>query len=262
MAPRHHRSAAESSDDEAPEAVTFGSSKQTAKGDQQSIQQYHIAEKQRLKEKNRAIDRALKERSAKTKQGRPAKRSRNQAFPSEEHGSDEDEDEDNDTGGHGPTREALEDRMARAMKDAEEESDLEGEHDDEMSDEEGQGSSVSEEASSGEEDSEEDMDDNEENVSGDGSDDEDEDEDMASESADDEDLLSPSSAKTGNYLPEHLFKSALKKPNKIVFNEVEDVQERHSQSMKPKKRKRPGHSSKDIIVGFVITSILNEVMMF
>ena len=51
---------------EAPETVSFGTSKKAAKGAQGALQQHHTAQKQE-KGENRAIYRASKNRSANTK---------------------------------------------------------------------------------------------------------------------------------------------------------------------------------------------------
>ena len=56
-----------SSDDEAPEALSFSSSRQAAKAQDEALQQFHATEKQKLKDRRRERDRVLKERKAQAK---------------------------------------------------------------------------------------------------------------------------------------------------------------------------------------------------
>ncbi|THH28605.1 hypothetical protein EUX98_g5576 [Antrodiella citrinella] len=123
----------QSSDDEAPEAVTFNTLKKTVKGEEAAVQKHRAAEKQKRKEKNRIRDAALKERAAKTK-----------GDAKKDVQSEEEKD------GAGPSE--LELRMARAMKEAAAES---GEEDD---DEEMEGDEESEQPSDEDDSEEEDSD--------------------------------------------------------------------------------------------------------
>ncbi|PIL24116.1 hypothetical protein GSI_13868 [Ganoderma sinense ZZ0214-1] len=266
MAKRSRQVAHDSSDDEAPETVSFGTSKKAAKGEQDALQQHHTAQKQKQKEKNRALDQALKDRSANTKgkskalvagSGKQSKEA--EATPSENEGSDGDEAEEGTHGG--PSREELEERMARAMMEAEDESgseegdegfagsgedvEMDGE-DEEMSDEE-----------DGSEDEDEDEDEDEESLEegqSDGDADEDGDEEMGSEDEDeDEDESVPSArpsnaSQKGDYLPDHLFKSAFSHAGKkIVFDDDDPLPV--VDASPPRKRKRTKRASKDILLG-------------
>ncbi|KAM5543973.1 hypothetical protein V8D89_002590 [Ganoderma adspersum] len=255
MAKRSRQVSHDSSDDEAPEAVSFGTSKKAAKGAQDALQQHHTAQKQKQKEKNRAIDRALKDRAANTKgKGKAVvvesdKQSKKaEATLSEDEESDVGDAEQGMRGG--PSRKELEERMARAMMEAEGESgseddqgfagsgdsvDMDGE-DEEMSDEE-----------DGSEDEDEDED---EDLLDEGQSGGDEDEEMGSED-EDEDASSTrplSAPRKDDYLPDHLFKSALSHAGtKIVFDD--DVPLPSTDTSAPRKRKRTKRTSKDILLG-------------
>lgn len=244
---------------EAPESVSFGSSKKAVKGDQHALRQHHVAAKQKQKEKNRAIDRALKHRAAKTKHTGPTMKDAGKRR-AENLRSDEEEDSgDGENGeGEGPTRAQLEDRMARAMRDAEEESESEGESsafegfaegDEEIADVfaggSGDGNISVEEDETGD-----DMDDLGEQLSDDDDDEaETEDEWVVSASEVNQD------ARSRNYLPDHLFKSALTTKRKIIFGERENGPGACSHSP-PRKRRRPNSASKDIILGYVLACAL------
>ncbi|RDX49465.1 hypothetical protein OH76DRAFT_532811 [Lentinus brumalis] len=240
MPTRTKHTAAESSDDEAPEAVSFGSSKKAAQGEREAVQQFHASEKQKRKEKNRAVDRALKGRSVKGKG-----KAKDTANEDGDSGSDE------DAGEGGPSREDLEARMARAMMEADDE-DLEeeggesafgglsGEEDVEMAEDEVGMSDAEEESVDGDEDE--------------GELEEDEDDEMDSGNVEDEEEVDltakqPTSSKR-NYLPDHLFKSALSsapsKSSKIVFD---DSSRDSPPPSTHRKRKRRQQSSKDVILG-------------
>ena len=123
MAKRSREVSHDSSDDEAPEAVSFGTSKKAAKGAQDALQQHHTAQKQKQKEKNRAIDRALKDRSANTK-GKGKAVAVGNGKQSKKVDATLEEDEESELGDEeegveeGPSRKELEERMARAMMEA------------------------------------------------------------------------------------------------------------------------------------------------
>ncbi|RPD56503.1 hypothetical protein L226DRAFT_531358 [Lentinus tigrinus ALCF2SS1-7] len=255
MPKKLQRTASESSDDEAPEAVSFGSSKKSAKGERDAVEQFNASEKLKRKEKNRAIDHALKERSATSKgmgKGKARDLGKNVAS------SDEEDEEGSDEGGGegGPSRRDLEARMARAMMEADEEDDEED------------GSAF--EGFSGEEDVEmeggEDQSEDDDMVDGKEAFDEDEDEEETEQDVDDEmgagseedeeedeevgfPTKLPTSSKR-NYLPDHLFKSALSKTSskgsKIIFD---DTSRPSPPPSKQQKRKRTKSSPKDILLG-------------
>ncbi|KAK7689651.1 hypothetical protein QCA50_007444 [Cerrena zonata] len=117
-------SSPEPSDNEAPEAVSFDSEKQAAKGRATVVQQFHAQEKQKKKEKNRQRDQALKERAS--SRPKPDTKGKSKAVVLD----DQIEDEDVEATASGP-HDDLEARMERAMKEAadEFESDLEDDED-------------------------------------------------------------------------------------------------------------------------------------
>ncbi|KAI0367311.1 hypothetical protein BV20DRAFT_1054941 [Pilatotrama ljubarskyi] len=275
MAKRKQTQGSDSSDDEAPVAVSFGTSKKAAKGEQDAVRQFQAAQQLKQKEKNRALDRKLKERAANVKgkgKARDAgsshweKATRGKgAAEGDSEGEDGSEREHDD-----PGRSALEERMARAMREAEEEDSDELDEDEEGSAFEGfsgEGMQVEEgdgeESAEGDDDGEEDEDEDEmsdEEAEGDRQDDageSDEDEEMGSESEEDEDEEDeqPSSAKRPaqkqNYLPDHLFKSALSsaaRNTKIKFAD-EDSAPSRAPTSPPRKRRHAKRPAKDIILG-------------
>ena len=265
MAKRSKQVSHDSSDDEAPEAVSFGTSKKTAKGEQDALQQHHASQKQKKKEKNRAIDRALKDRSANAKGkgkavgDRSGKVVKKAASPSdeEESGSDDAEESTQD----GPSRKDLEERMARAMMEAEGESGSEeddeeftGFGDDVEMDGEDEEMSDDAEESGGEDDDEDEESLDEAQSDGD----EDENEGMGSEDEDDdeeqeaEESTRPLSApRKDDYLPDHLFEAALSHTGKkIVFDEDPLPS---PQASRPQKRQRTKRTSEDILLGCAYT---------
>ncbi|KAI0329332.1 hypothetical protein GY45DRAFT_1325101 [Cubamyces sp. BRFM 1775] len=268
MVKRKHQDDASSSDDDAPEAFSFGTSKKAAKGEQEAVRQFHASQKLKQKEKNRAIDRKLKERATEGRGKGKAKEigASHWEKATRGKGSAQQDSEDEDGSGAGEEdsgRDALEERMARAMREAEEEDSdideegsafggLSGEEaamDDQDIEEEDEEMIEGEEGEDGEDDEEDEEDFDEE---------EDEDEEMTSESEDEiEDDVEPTSssrlsAKNRNYLPDHLFKSALSKAatqnTKIKFDEEESAPARAPASP-PRKRRRAKRAEKDIVLG-------------
>ena len=248
-------------DSDAPEAVSFGASKKTARGERDAVQRFHAEEKLKAKEKNRARDAALKARAASSKvqgkrkaaeEGRSAKRVRVEA---EDDGSDDGEDgADSEGATGGPSRQELEARMARAMMDAEDE------EDEDRSD----GHSALGELSDGEADTEDEdeMDEDADEDTDEGGEDDgtSDDENMVSEEEedqDDDDDDEASRQKT-NYLPDHLFKTALSnstpKSSKITFDN--DTPSRIPPSKKPRRRKGP----KDIVLGYGTSRVMVTVV--
>ncbi|OBZ78006.1 hypothetical protein A0H81_01657 [Grifola frondosa] len=221
----------ESSDDDAPEAFSFGSSKKTAKGAQDAVQRFHAAEKLKQKEKNRERDRALKERSAQANAKRKAGaagKSKVKKLPIVESESEGDEDAE------GGERDDLETRMERAMREAEEESSS-----DEDAAEDHSGGSDEDDVES-RSDADED-----EQMSLDGNAEED---DEMSESGGDEDEVptAPKSRTNPNYLPDHLFKSAFSQASQSSSAKRPAA---HAPKAPPKKRKRTKRGSQDIVLG-------------
>lgn len=240
MAPRSPTP--EQSDDDAPEALSFGSSKQAAKGAQDAVAQAQRAEKLKQKQRNRERDAALKQRKeqAKERAGAPVQAGkRRKVVP--------DAEDDESSGGESSgAQDDLQTRMERAMREAAEES---SEDADMGGEDESAGSS------SGEEDDE---------MHAEGSeDDEDSDSEMLEDQADDsdgdEDEIEPpreikSSAKS-KYLPDHLFKTAFAKPPP-----AETETKTSSSTQRPtKKRKRAKRSGKDIVLGCAASTVLSLV---
>ncbi|TCD61191.1 hypothetical protein EIP91_008797 [Steccherinum ochraceum] len=215
MAPSPH-----SSDDEAPEAVSFNSSKKTTKNEQAAVQKHHATEKQKRKEKNRNRDKALKERAAVAQVVLRRKGKATAEGKSE-----------------------LEARMERAMRDAEGESDEEDEDTDELEEDVALGSD------------EEFEDTSEDAVMDDAGSINEEDGDEA-EDDDDDDEETPISQttrrqppkSTPNYLPDHLFASAFSQPQSHTSS-PKQLSKRKPKEQSTKKRKRSKKSSKDIVVG-------------
>ncbi|KAI0828493.1 hypothetical protein BC628DRAFT_1362897 [Trametes gibbosa] len=260
MSKRKHTEDDSSSEYDAPETFSFGSSKKAAKGEEEAVRQFQAAEQRKQKERNRAIDRKLKARAAEGKGKAKAKNedastthwakaTRGKGVAEDFSQDDADEGEDDGLG-----RSALEERMARAMREADEED----------SDEDGEGSAFEGFAAhdadmEGVADNDETEDVSAENDESeeDDSEDEDEDEDMASQSEGDEEEdedLQPSSSKSAfqkrNYLPEHLFKTALSavQNTKIKFDDESSLPSR-TRASPPRKRRRAKRSNKDIILG-------------
>ncbi|KAI9057697.1 hypothetical protein FKP32DRAFT_1597909 [Trametes sanguinea] len=267
MAKRKITNDSGSSDDEAPETFSFGTSKKAAKGEEVAVRQFHAAQKLKQKEKNRAIDRKLKERAADSKGKAKAKDAALSHWEKATKGkgaADRDSDDGEGSGGEeGAARSALEERMARAMREAEEEdSELDGEasasddlsgEDVDMDEAEGFGEEF------GDEDEEFDEEGDEEDSEEEGEEDEVEDEDMASEDDEDESeseedhqsSYSNPSKQNRNYLPDHLFKFALShatpRNNKITFDDEDSLPSRAPASLH--KRRRAKRSAKDILLG-------------
>ncbi|OSC98893.1 hypothetical protein PYCCODRAFT_1374221 [Trametes coccinea BRFM310] len=268
MAKRKHTNDSGSSDDEAPETFSFGTTKKAAKGEEDAVRQFHAAQKLKQKEKNRAMDRKLKERAADSKGKGKAKDVALSHWEKATKGkgaADRDtEGEGSDGGEDGAARSALEERMARAMREAEEEdSELEGEGSgsEELSAEdvdmdEAEGLDEDDDEESGEEGGELDEEDDEERFEEEGEEDEDEDMSSAEDEDESEEERQPSSSKSlkqnRNYLPDHLFKSALSNPTarntKITFDDEDSVPSRNPTSP-AHKRRRAKRSAKDIVLG-------------
>ncbi|GJE99038.1 hypothetical protein PsYK624_152760 [Phanerochaete sordida] len=203
------------SDDEAPEAFSFGASKKSAEGEERALQQFHAAEKQKLKEKRRQKDRVLKERKAQST-GKGKGKAREIAFT--------EEDEESEAESAAPERDDLEARMERAMREAQAEMDEEDGDDDEDFEMGGMQSEEDEEDGSGQE----------EEV----------------ESADEE--PSPAQSRTAqkkDYLPDHLFASAFSQLPSDDTPKSKSKSKKRAASPPTKKRKRVQKSAKDLVVG-------------
>lgn len=227
----------ESSDDEAPEAFSFTSSKKSVQSEAQALQQFHAEEKQKLKEKRRQRDRTLKERKAEAK-GKGKGKSATAVVEDE---SEEDEAEGRKAGG---STDELEARMERAMREAQAESGEDGEGGDfdmEDVDEESEGSESEHE--SGEEDQDAQM----------NSDSENEEEENQAIPAKPKRPSAKESQSTQNkdYLPEHLFASAFSHLPTQTDSQTKHKSKKRAASPPTKKRKRVKKASKDVVVGYV-----------
>lgn len=255
----------DSSDDEAPEAFSFGQSKQAAKGEQNARQQFEAEQRRKLKQKNRERDRVLKERATQVKgtaKAAPGRKGKGVA-------REEDEDESADEGGSAP-RDDLEARMERAMREAAEESGEEeefsgfaperesGDEDaasglgeaDEDEDEDGDGDSDLEGSHATHSDEDEDA-----------SDDGDEDEDQLSEGedaepSDEEDAAHERNVSNSDYLPDHLFKAAF---SATAASSKRKANGDQGPQPPPKKRKRASRPGRDILVGYVFSHASSDV---
>ncbi|KAI0266454.1 hypothetical protein BC834DRAFT_843066 [Gloeopeniophorella convolvens] len=239
MAPAKHISANDSgSDSDAPEAVTLSNSASAAKGRDRALKEFHTAEKQKARERNRRRDERLKAQ-AEGRRRTPATMGQSK-LDAEDH-----EEEDNEGGSDEDAR--LHARMARAMGDAEWGSDESG------AESEGEWGGVGgpgEERLRGvsaDEDEDEDVgmsEDEEYSGAEDGTD-----EDMGgkegSESDEDEDdaTLEPLSSK---YLPDHLFTAALSKPRPA---ETKRTSQATPQARPVRKRRRVHPRAKDVVLG-------------
>ncbi|OCH91743.1 hypothetical protein OBBRIDRAFT_886749 [Obba rivulosa] len=243
-----HAAHSESSDDEAPEALSFGQSKRAAKGEQNARQQLEAEQKQKLKQKNRERDRVLKERAAQVKEKEKAFTGRKGRRVAREEDPDESADE-----APRPPQDDLESRMERAMREAAEESDEDekgfGGFDPEReSDEDGASlSGHSEEEEDGEEGGSH-VDGNDAVHVDEGEDISDEDEQGSEdEEPSDEDATSDQHLPNDDYLPDHLFQDAF---SAIATSSSKRKASESRSSQRPvKKRKRPSQLGRDILVG-------------
>ena len=207
------------SDDEAPESVSFGSSKQRAREDENALQNFRTQEKRNKKEKNRERDRKFKERAVQS--GKSGKAKSEEEQPA---GSDGDEED------AGPSRSDLEERMARAMKEADEES-----------------------ASGSESESDEGLLRSKKGVERDGSGDssQDESEDVGSDSEasnlSEEEEEEDEHPKSSKYLPDHIFASAFSEPT--LPNPTSKRKQLGEDGPRKAKKRRTKKSSKDVVVG-------------
>ncbi|KZT71093.1 hypothetical protein DAEQUDRAFT_810093 [Daedalea quercina L-15889] len=251
MAPRRAGSTSESEDD-APEAFSFNSSKRAAKGADHALQRFQEEEKRKRKEANRERDRRLKER-AKGKEAATTKREGKQLVrESGEEGENEGEAED------GP-RDELEERMQRAMREAELESDEEDAEEEEeewggIGDGAGEDDASHGSDSQGGSDSEDEIDDDEdENAASDDTGDADETPSEAGSPEPDSEEPAPrkKAPSAPTYLPDHLFKVAFSQSVSSSKRRLDVEDEPADSSSRPRKkqRKRAKRPGKDITVG-------------
>lgn len=208
-------SSSEPEDSDSPEVFSLLQSKKTAESQNDSLKKARAAEKKSRKEKNRARDQKLKERAETTK-----KKPRST--------SDED---------------AIDARMEKAMRDADEETDEEmvsDGHTREISDEDGSESSSASEIDEEEQESDE----------------------MASEDSEESEAGSDinrisfksSNERLGqNYLPEHLFTSAFT-PERLPASTSKST----SSATKTRKpvNKNGNKTPKDLILGYLLVFLL------
>ncbi|KAI0084591.1 hypothetical protein BDY19DRAFT_970042 [Irpex rosettiformis] len=224
-----------SSDDESPEAFSFSASKKAAKGEAQALNEFHVQEKKKLKDRRRVRDRNLKERKVQSQAANPKQRSKGKekAVDSVDEGEHEE-------------RSELEARMERAMREADEESNDDDDDDSDFKDGENDASfpmeGIEDDDSSGEDN---------DNSEGD------EEMDASSESGDEEKEGETSSSKSSSrsqkldYLPDHLFASAFAQPKPISSKSKAKGKSKQSDSnlSTKKKRKQSKRSAKDLAVG-------------
>ncbi|KAI0916520.1 hypothetical protein AcV5_002988 [Taiwanofungus camphoratus] len=244
----HQRASVNESDDDAPEVFSFGSSRKAAQGEQDSLQQFRLAEKSKQKQKNRERDRVLKERAeqakarAKTKGKAKEVENRRVTRAAED---DESEGKPQRNGG----RDDLEARMERAMREAAEESDsdsgMEGPGSRQGSpaddSETGDGDGTREENSEGARD---------EDVMSEVNEDEDDAEEGLSDNGEEESSPPSRFSASHNYLPDHVFESAFSTMSGPSLSSRRSPPTATLKST-PKKRKRVKRSSKDMIIGYV-----------
>ncbi|KAI0916519.1 hypothetical protein AcV5_002988 [Taiwanofungus camphoratus] len=242
----HQRASVNESDDDAPEVFSFGSSRKAAQGEQDSLQQFRLAEKSKQKQKNRERDRVLKERAeqakarAKTKGKAKEVENRRVTRAAED---DESEGKPQRNGG----RDDLEARMERAMREAAEESDsdsgMEGPGSRQGSpaddSETGDGDGTREENSEGARD---------EDVMSEVNEDEDDAEEGLSDNGEEESSPPSRFSASHNYLPDHVFESAFSTMSGPSLSSRRSPPTATLKST-PKKRKRVKRSSKDMIIG-------------
>lgn len=214
-----------SSEDEAPEAVSFSSTKKSVLDNARAVRRFQEEEQRKLKEKRRAKDKVLKER----KEGAKEKKRKGQAVEDSESAGNEDEEST------GPSRKDLEARMERAMNEAiGESSDGDAEEDEGGSerasddDEEGDASMGSESSSGSEEDEDEDMHD-------------------ASDDGNEAEVPPPHpNASRKDYLPDRLFTSAFSS----LDAERSSTKAAKSDSVAKPRRRRAKKSAKDVVIGY------------
>ncbi|KIK54835.1 hypothetical protein GYMLUDRAFT_249186 [Collybiopsis luxurians FD-317 M1] len=229
MAPLRRQSSSLKSDseDEAPESLTLASTKSSYDSQRSSLLALDAAKKQKKKDRNRERDKRLKERAASRVEG--VVRRQQEVEPE----GDEDEDEDEDEGEEEAENDnGIEARMLRAMQHAEDE----GESDEEKEEDEV--------------DSDEEMEVDEDSAEDDG--DEELNSDVEEHSQSDSDMEPPKA--NLNHLPEHIFASAFfsSSPKATKFNKMSIATSKSSQpsqKQKARRKKRPGNTPKDIVIG-------------
>ncbi|CAL1710493.1 unnamed protein product [Somion occarium] len=231
-----------SSDDEAPEAISFNSEKKAAKGRDAALQQFQSEERLKTKEKNRRKDQALKERALSKR--KPDVKGKDKAV-------NEEEDENEDDGSlAGPSRDDLEARMERAMRDAAEQSgsDLEDEEPEEFEgfnadDSEADEFSEASDDSVSDESSEDEL---PVHVREDG-----EEEESPSE---EEDVPPRKPSQKLDYLPDHLFTAAFSQPE--TSSGAKRKAAASQKDTPTKKRRRLKKTNKDIVIGCVVNLLM------
>ena len=216
-----------SSEDEAPEAFSFSTSKKTAEGEARTLQKFHAEEKRKLKEKRREKDRALKAKKAQAQaEGKGKGRAKETVFTQED-------DESGSEGESGSlSRDDLEARMERAMREAQDESD----EDDEGEDEDFvMGGVQRDEGESGRQD--------------------DEDSELLSDSEDEPLRAESRPSQKKDYLPDHLFASAFSQLSSQDGSKAQVKTKKRAASPPTKKRKRVKKST-DIVVGHAHLSFM------
>ena len=245
-----HISGSDSDSDSSPEAVSLTQSKAGARRLNATLQRAEVALTRERKEKNRKRDEALKKRAVETKETRVTGSKKRK----QKSNSDIEDDED--------TR--LQNRMARAMMEADEESDVSGDSWTGLGgdiSEKGEGSSSGSESSlldyhrglseqSGEDSKETDDEEAAEQV-----------DDDSEEEEQEQDVRPPPRKRAKqlrtilaeeDYLPDHLFASALAKP--VVTSREANTRTtrvKDKSQLRKKSKRKSRLASKDLIVGYV-----------
>ena len=229
------------SESDAPQAISLTNSKNAARGRQRDIEIFRAAEKSKLKERNRLRDRRLKEQAVIRGRTKGEERFIGEAGINAPEHSKEDE--------QGKDQSRLEERMARAMDEAEGESD--------ESEEEGESGMVEEDDEDVGSEHGIDEEDGTEEDGGESADDMDEDQELApsdnnEEVSSEEDAIMDSEQEqslppSSKYLPDHLFTSAFAKlsPAHRTYSQTKPTNTQKAL----KKQKRVNNKPKDVILG-------------
>ena len=240
--PRTMSHSSSSSDDEAPESVTFADSRRSAKAGQEALQNFHSTEKQKLKERRRTRDQVLKERKAQAQsKGRTQRKATARSDLSKDldavgRSSGDEDGREPEARGEPSTRD-LEARMIRAMQQAAQEDDESGTDGSEEEDSEREGlqdgsGSDSELESQADGDADE------------AEQESDEGEDTSDEDGDEHSPGPPAKkarqSQNKDYLPDHLFASALSEAASLASATAKGKAKATEQNveLKSKKRKR------------------------
>lgn len=240
-----------SSDDDAPELVSHSTSKADAKRNQKALHDFEVEEKARRKARNRERDQKLKERARVTRSGKTADKLKGVRFLEGEDGDDEDEGIDDD----------VEARMLRAMRDAADEMESEGEVDDGGDDDGefkgfGQGMDLGDDMASGSDSSSVQNEDDDNAEMSLGENDSIDPEALTDDEEDDETTPLQAnirrSSRKADYLADDLFAAAFASQNSKPVPK-KNTESTRQQTVKKRRRKFIA-SPKDLVIGYVMSS--------